>query len=123
MKPSKIEDLELTEEQCMKLSRFRGGCSCHINPPCSNCVNPITEEEAEYLGFIEKQENTTAYVEYMSMADRLFEHIKNGTVENPEEKIETEKNQNILWEQMTEDERINADDTISRTVLYLKGNK
>jgi len=42
-------DEELTNEQRILLIRHRGGCSCHINPPCSNCCNPLTEDEAEWL--------------------------------------------------------------------------
>lgn len=34
-----------------KLAGIRGGCSCHLNPPCGNCSNPITEDEAEELGW------------------------------------------------------------------------
>lgn len=32
-----------------KLLYIRGGCACHISPPCSACYNPITSDEAEYL--------------------------------------------------------------------------
>jgi hypothetical protein len=45
----KLEAIELTEEQIAALRNLRG-CSCHINPPCSSCVDPITEDEAAQLG-------------------------------------------------------------------------
>jgi len=34
-----------------KLAEIRGGCSCHLNPPCGNHSDPITEDEAEELGW------------------------------------------------------------------------
>jgi len=46
--------MELTSEQFEALRELRARrgheCRCHINPPCSACVDPITEEEAEELG-------------------------------------------------------------------------
>lgn len=65
--------------------------------------------------------NTEAYIEYMKMANNLYEHLKNGTLETPEESIEIEKRQNILWEQMTDEEKMYADEQILRTVLWIKG--
>jgi hypothetical protein len=41
----------LTDEQYRELRSHRGGCSCHISPPCSACSNPITWGEARYLGW------------------------------------------------------------------------
>jgi hypothetical protein len=41
----------LTDEQYRELRGHRGGCSCHISPPCSACSNPITWGEARYLGW------------------------------------------------------------------------
>jgi hypothetical protein len=40
---SKIDSTDLTE--------LRGGCSCHVAPPCRNCCEPMTEDEAELLGW------------------------------------------------------------------------
>lgn len=34
-----------------KLLDLRGGCTCFLSPPCGNCVEPITEHEAECLGW------------------------------------------------------------------------
>lgn len=45
-------DIELSDKQIKDLIRLRGGCSCHINPPCSACCNPLTETEAKDLGII-----------------------------------------------------------------------
>jgi hypothetical protein len=30
---------------------MRGGCRCHISPPCSACCSPLTQHEAECLGW------------------------------------------------------------------------
>ncbi len=29
----------------------RGGCRCHISPPCSACSNPISEDELNEVGY------------------------------------------------------------------------
>ena len=34
-----------------QLLKSRGGCSCHLSPPCSNCTEPPTEEELNDVGF------------------------------------------------------------------------
>lgn len=39
-----------------KLVSLRGGCSCHINPPCRPCCSELTAEEAIELGIIEEFE-------------------------------------------------------------------
>jgi hypothetical protein len=41
----------LTDEQYREIRSHRGGCSCHINPPCNKCTDPITWGEARYLGW------------------------------------------------------------------------
>lgn len=50
----KVSDIELNDWQIKALLKHRGGCHCATfgNPPCSNCTNPLTEDEAEALGFI-----------------------------------------------------------------------
>jgi hypothetical protein len=35
---------------------MRGGCSCHISPPCHACCEPLTEEEADSLGLLDDGE-------------------------------------------------------------------
>lgn len=35
----------------LALVEMRGGCTCFLSPPCNNCCEPITEDEAEYLGW------------------------------------------------------------------------
>lgn len=42
----------LSDEQEKELVAYRGGCSCHISPPCHAHSEPLTEEEAEYLGLL-----------------------------------------------------------------------
>lgn len=54
MKNHQIYDIEYDEEISRKLVKLRGGCSCHIMPPCSNCCEPMKIYEAEELGLIEE---------------------------------------------------------------------
>ncbi len=35
-----------------ELISLRGGCSCHINPPCGACSSPLTRDEALDLGIL-----------------------------------------------------------------------
>lgn len=35
-----------------RLLEMRGGCRCCISPPCSACVDPVTDDEAEKLGLV-----------------------------------------------------------------------
>ena len=37
------------------LISLRGGCSCHVSPPCGACCNPLTASEAINLGLYEKE--------------------------------------------------------------------
>jgi hypothetical protein len=39
-----------------ELISLRGGCSCHVSPPCAACVNPLTADEAISLGIFEEPE-------------------------------------------------------------------
>ena len=48
---TELYDAELSEEQYLKLIKHRGGCTCFISPPCNNCCEPCTVEEAEILCF------------------------------------------------------------------------
>jgi hypothetical protein len=36
-----------------ELTNLRGGCSCHISPPCHACCNELTVAEAIELGILE----------------------------------------------------------------------
>lgn len=36
-----------------ELINLRGGCSCHISPPCPVCCNELTVAEAIELGIFE----------------------------------------------------------------------
>ena len=36
-----------------ELISLRGGCSCHISPPCPACCNELTAAEAIELGILE----------------------------------------------------------------------
>jgi hypothetical protein len=40
-----------SERAWAKLLEMRGGCSCHVSPPCGACTEPISEEELNSVGF------------------------------------------------------------------------
>jgi hypothetical protein len=40
-----------------ELISLRGGCSCHLSPPCAACANPLTADEAIFLGIFEELED------------------------------------------------------------------
>jgi hypothetical protein len=39
-----------------RLREHRGGCTCFISPPCGACCNPLTQDEAEALGWLDETE-------------------------------------------------------------------
>ena len=41
------EDMEALQ----RLLEMRGGCRCHLAPPCRACTDPPTEEELNAVGF------------------------------------------------------------------------
>jgi len=43
--------LDVDEKAWRLLVENRGGCSCHIAPPCGACSNPISEEEMNEVGY------------------------------------------------------------------------
>jgi hypothetical protein len=43
--------LDVDESAWYLLVENRGGCRCHISPPCSACSNPISEEEMNEVGY------------------------------------------------------------------------
>lgn len=45
----------IDSNQYLRLVEMRGGCSCHLRPPCFNCSEPPTEEELEQLGIDEER--------------------------------------------------------------------
>lgn len=47
-----VDNIELSDQQYKDLVELRGGCSCHINPPCCACSDPITKTEAKTLRII-----------------------------------------------------------------------
>lgn len=50
-----------------RLVDMRGGCTCFVWPPCLNCTEPMTEDEAEYLGW----EPPEPAIDYMAEVRRL----------------------------------------------------
>lgn len=55
-----LKDIQLNDEQGEALVAMRGGCSCHLSPPCSNHVDPLTMEEADELGLLDQEPEKTA---------------------------------------------------------------
>jgi hypothetical protein len=53
----RIEHIEenLSDEQTRELVRHRGGCRCHLCPPCHACSEPLTIPEAEELGWWQEE--------------------------------------------------------------------
>ena len=43
--------LDVDEKAWWSLVENRGGCRCHISPPCGACSNPISEEELNEVGY------------------------------------------------------------------------
>jgi hypothetical protein len=43
--------LDVDEKAWRSLVENRGGCRCHISPPCGACSNPISEEELNEVGY------------------------------------------------------------------------
>ena len=43
--------LDVDEKAWRSLVENRGGCRCHISPPCNACSNPISEEEMNEVGY------------------------------------------------------------------------
>ncbi|MHB8915386.1 MAG: hypothetical protein ACYC4K_06190 [Thiobacillus sp.] len=42
--------MNLTNEQIDKLIELRGGCLCHVSPPCSACTELPTDAELLAIG-------------------------------------------------------------------------
>lgn len=40
-------------EAWKRLLELRGGCACHIAPPCAACTGPLLLDEADYLGLLD----------------------------------------------------------------------
>ena len=45
----------LSDEQVLELVKHRGGCRCHISPPCNACTEPLTIPEAQCLGWWDEE--------------------------------------------------------------------
>ena len=43
--------IDVDKKAWRSLVENRGGCRCHISPPCGACSNPISEEEMNELGY------------------------------------------------------------------------
>ena len=50
----------ISDDECMmdvdeaaweSIVERRGGCCCFISTPCNNCVEPVTEEELQAVGY------------------------------------------------------------------------
>ncbi len=43
--------LDVDEAAWGQVVEARGGCTCHISAPCHVCVEPVTEEELNEVGY------------------------------------------------------------------------
>ena len=43
--------LDVDEKAWRSLIENRGGCRCHLSPPCGACTDPISEEEMNEVGY------------------------------------------------------------------------
>ena len=52
-----VDDISLSDDQIRMLQLYRGGCHCNTMrfPPCHICTDPLTQEEAEVLGFLPRK--------------------------------------------------------------------
>lgn len=50
--------LDVDYDAWKQVLETRGGCSCHISPPCFNCVEPIGETELNEVGYTYEIEKT-----------------------------------------------------------------
>jgi hypothetical protein len=55
-----LEDRELYA----RLIETRGGCRCHISPPCFACCEPLTQVEADSLGLLEAESELPELVKH-----------------------------------------------------------
>lgn len=49
--PEKTSLMDFDQAAWEGLIEMRGGCRCHINPPCSACSDPVEEDELNELGY------------------------------------------------------------------------
>ena len=52
-------DSELNDIEQKRLVEIRGGCSCHISPPCSACSDSLTQDEVDELN--EYEDNASGH--------------------------------------------------------------
>lgn len=52
--------LDVDEAAWDLIREARGGCRCHLSPPCSVCTDPPTEDELNDVGYTYGQEGGAA---------------------------------------------------------------
>jgi len=54
------DPIEISDDECLmdvdesawrRVVELRGGCRCCISPPCNACVEPISEDELNKVGY------------------------------------------------------------------------
>lgn len=43
--------LDVDERAWELIVENRGGCRCHVSPPCGACCNPVEEDELNEVGY------------------------------------------------------------------------
>ena len=62
--------IEISDDECLMdvdepawlhVVELRGGCSCYISPPCNACVEPISEDELNNVGYTYARAQSTTH--------------------------------------------------------------
>ena len=65
--------LDVDESAWRRLVEKRGGCRCHLSPPCAACSEPVTEAELNDVGYTYEQ---PAQQEPVFTYDQVKAHIQ-----------------------------------------------
>lgn len=63
--------VDLTDEEYEQLIELRGGCSCHISPPCFAHSEKLTWDECEDLGIDPLRDEPKPAIDYMKAVREL----------------------------------------------------
>jgi hypothetical protein len=68
-------------------------------------------------------EQTEAFKEYIKMSDAFLIRLEDGVMETEEEAKLIEEKQNALWDQMTPEEQMYADELVLSCVIRIQAEK
>lgn len=81
---------DVDEAAWRRLLEKRGGCSCHISPPCSSCCDPVSEDELNSVGYTYERKDTQ-----MNTTNTTHEPVSNELP--PIEQSDIEKDNFMTW--------------------------